>query len=65
MAKYNGGEAHYDAKLTHDIVTKLRLGELSLSQAAKLSGCSKVACFKARTGETWSTNPPPPKEAWT
>lgn len=47
-------------KLDSEVVHMLRNGELSLSDAVILTGCSKTACFNARIGLTWKDHPTPP-----
>ena len=50
-------------KLDAEVVTMLRAGELTLGEAAYLTGCSKTACHNAKVGLTWKNHPSPPVPA--
>lgn len=47
------GEAHYNAKLTADIVLEIRSSTLNNAQLANIYGISRRTISDARRGKTW------------
>ena len=56
MARYRPdtrGERNGRARLTWDLVRRLRAGEWSLAQFAALVGCEKSYAWRVRSGRLW------------